>query len=350
MQYVQQGIRSVLYDALESYWLTKGHINFRDQSINQSLALKASIDGQLATIDLSDASDRVPRDLALEMFRSNPDLRDAIDACRSTKAQLPTGHVVHDLKKFASMGSALCFPVEAMYFYTLCVMALLKENNLPVTQRNIFTVSRDVHVYGDDIVVPVTNAIAVLENLRKYNCKVNTNKTFYSGNFRESCGVDAYGGYEVTPVYLTRDVPKNRKQAAELISWVAAANAFYKKGYWHAASLIFQKVERILGPLPHVSEEFGGLGRYSFPGFRDKGVLREIKDRHRPDYQRCEIRCWSPEEVHHTDALQGYGALTKSFLKLDDLKNRPVSRDALHLERSSLHGAVVLKRRWLPVA
>jgi hypothetical protein len=38
----------------------------------------------------------------------------------------------------------------------------------------------------------------------------------------------------------------------------------------------------------------------------------------------------------------------KAFLKLEDLKNLPVSRDALHLERSALYGAVALTRRWLP--
>jgi len=349
MQYTQQGIRDVLYERIESYRVTAGHVNFRDQSVNQKLALMASTSGQLATIDLSDASDRVPRSLALEMFRSNPDLMGAIDACRSTRAELPNGTIIGPLQKFASMGSALCFPVEAMYFYTICVMALIRACNLPVTHENCFKLSRDVYVYGDDIVVPTAYAMIVLDYLRKYNCKVNVNKTFYSGNFRESCGVDAYCGYEVTPTYLTQECPENKQQASRLISWVSAANSFYKKGYWRTASFIFEKVERILGPLPYVSEESGGLGRISFLGYLSVGRWQTAKDPRKPNYQRFEIRCWVPEPVYRTDKLEGYGALTKSFLKLDDLKNRPVSRDALHLERSALHGAVALKRRWLPV-
>jgi len=349
MQYTQQGIRDVLYERIESSSIAGGHVNFRDQSVNQKLAILASSTGQLATIDLSDASDRVPRSLALEMFRSNPDLRDAIDSCRSTRAELPDGTIVSPLLKFASMGSALCFPVEAMYFYTICVMALLRANDLPVSHKNCFSVSRGIHVYGDDIVVPSTHAVTVLDYLRKYNCKVNVNKTFYRGNFRESCGVDAYCGYEVTPTYLTQDRPENRQQASRLISWVSAANSFYKRGYWRTASFLFQKVERFLGPLPYVSEESGGLGRISFLGYRSVHRWQSSKDPRRPNYQRFEVKCWVPEPVYHTDKLEGYGALTKSFLKLDDLKNRPVSRDALHLERSALHGAVALKRRWLPV-
>jgi len=376
MQFAQQGIRDVLYKRLESYWLTQGHVNFTDQTINQQLAMDSSISGQLATIDLSDASDRVPLSLAMEMFRSNPDLRDAIVACRSTRAELPDGTLVSPLKKFASMGSALCFPIEAMYFYTICVIALLKEGNLPVTQSNIYYVTRNVYVYGDDIVVPTTQAMTVLDYLRKYNCKVNVNKTFVSGSFRESCGVDAYRGYEVTPTYLRKLRPENRQQADRIISWVATANLFYLKGYWHTASFLFKQLERITGNLPYVSLESGGLGRVSYLGYRSA-------ERWNRDLHCFEVKLWVPEPVYRTDELVGYSALGKSLLALDRmvgasrnsigdldksysllestvdarmcsflnpgmLKNYPVSRDALHLEHSALHGAVALKRRWLP--
>jgi len=154
MQYTQQAIRDLLYTRLERYRFTAGHVNFTDQSINQSLAMKSSSDDHLATLDLSDASDRVLHALAIRMFDSAPILQGAIEACRSTHAKLPDGRVIGPLSKFASMGSALCFPVESMYFYTICIAALLKEHNLPVTSLNIFLVSRDVYVYGDDIIVP----------------------------------------------------------------------------------------------------------------------------------------------------------------------------------------------------
>jgi hypothetical protein len=341
MQFVQQGIRDVLYRTIESHWMTSGHVNFTDQSINQRLAVDGSSTGQLATIDLSDASDRVPLSLALEMFRSNPDLQDAINACRSTRAELPDGRIIGPLGKFASMGSALCFPIEAMYFYTLCVMALLRVHNLPVTYSNCFRVSREVYVYGDDIIVPSSNAMTVLDYLRKYNCKVNTNKTFVSGSFRESCGVDAYCGYEVTPTYLRQVRPKNRQQAKHIISWVATANSFYKKGYWQTSSFMLNCVERVAGKLPCVPGDSAGLGRVSYLGHCSI-------ERWNKNLQRFEYRSLVPVPVHRTDVLEGYGALFKSFQRLEDLKNPLVSRDTLHLEHSALHGAVALKRRWLP--
>jgi len=350
VQFAQQGIRSALYEAIESYWLTRGHVNFRDQSINQQLAITASSTGLLATIDLSDASDRVPHDLAMEMFRSNPDLQGAIEACRSTRALLPDGTLVAPLKKFASMGSALCFPVEAMYFYTLCVVALLEAQNLPVTSRNCFIVSRSVHVYGDDIIVPSTYAIAVLDYLQKYNCKVNANKTFVSGNFRESCGEDAYLGKSVKPTYFRKVFPKDRHQSDALISWVETANSFYLKGYWRTTSLIFEKLERVIGPLPYLPETSPGLGRISFLGYR---YTERENVRWNGKLQRLEIKALVPSPVYRTDRLGGYGALMKIFLtsRGRDYNNLiPEATDVRHLEHSALHGAVSLKRRWVPAS
>jgi hypothetical protein len=341
MQFAQQGIMGELIRSLESYWLTANHVNFRDQSVNQSLAISASISGRLATIDLSDASDRVPLSLALEMFRCHPDLLDAIVACRSTSAQLPNGRLISPLKKFASMGSALCFPIEAMYFYTVCVVALLKEHNLPATPYNIFKVTREVHVYGDDIIVPTTYATSVLEHLRKYNCKVNANKTFRTGKFRESCGVDSYDGRQVTPVYLRKLSPKNRRQSSALISWVATANLFYRKGYWRTTTFMRNRIESIIGPLPYVSETSPALGHLSYLGYRSA-------ERWNRKLQHLEIRGWIPTPVYRTDKLEGYGALSKSLLGLERRESEVPIGDAHDLERTALHGAVTLKRRWVP--
>lgn len=358
MQYAQQAIRDCLYDVLERSGFSAGHINFRDQSINQKLALNSSLDGRLATIDLSDASDRVPYSLALRMFRSNPDLQGAIDACRSRSADLPDGRKVH-LNKFASMGSALCFPIEAMYFYTICVVALLQSRGLPVSQKNVKACSSDVYVYGDDIIVPANEAAIVLDHLRKYNCKVNDRKTFYHGKFRESCGVDAVLGLEVTPTYITTAPPKNKQQASELISWTTAGNFFVKKGYFRTAHSIFKHIERILGDLPPIPENSPILGRIqSWAPFRHTS-------RYNKKYQRKEILCWIPTPVYRTDILDGYAALQKCLMRLERSIPHEITPsgeipdlfsfvesiaeiDPLHLERSALHGVVALQRRWAP--
>jgi len=358
MQYAQQAVRDVLYDLLEQSYPFSGHINFRDQSVNQRHALISSASGQLATIDLSDASDRVPLELALRMFDSNPDLRDLIYACRSKNAEMPNGTIV-PLNKFASMGSALCFPVEAMYFYTICIVALLKISCLPVSRKNIEQVSSDVFVYGDDILVPAHAAATVLDYLEKYNCKVNTAKTFYRGSFRESCGVDAFLGERVTPIYLGTCPPENRQQASELISWTATANLFLRKGYRRVAHFLFSRVEKILGNLPTVSETAPVLGRIT------RWEPFSLPKRWNKKYQRLEIMCWVPSPIYRTDKLEGFGALTKCLLRLerkpesleysvlgsfnfDEYVKHLISIDPKHLERSALHGEVALNRRWVP--
>jgi hypothetical protein len=358
MQYAQQGVRSLVYKGIETSWLTAGHVNFTDQSVNQNLAIMSSMTGRLATVDLSDASDRVPLDLALEMFSAYPDFRDFVEACRSRYAKLPDGRLIGPLRKFASMGSALCFPVEAMYFYTICVMALLEIQNLPVTLRNVYHVSRELYIYGDDIIVPTMYAEFVLDYLQKYNCKVNTSKTFLTGKFRESCGVDAWNGRVVTPTYLNSRPPKDKRDAKELISWAATANLFYSKGYWRSASFMFSKLERILGPLPYLSETTPGIGRNSFLGYRS--IERWNRDLHR-----FEVKAWVPSPVFRKEELANYAALSASLSSLEglrsssnpdflsrsaDIKNyqRLIERDSQHLSRFALHGAVTLKRRWVP--
>lgn len=342
MQYAQQAISRELVRLLESSRRTRGHINFSDQSVNGSLALMSSSSGQLATIDLSDASDRVPVGYALGMFRSNPDLKDAIEACRSKTAEMPDGRLVH-LRKFASMGSALCFPIEAMYFYTICVVALLRFHNLPVSHANADLVCRDVYIYGDDILVPAVAAASVLDWLRKYNCKPNDHKTFYRGKFRESCGVDAYDGQVVTPVYLNRERPKNRQQVKEILSRLAAANHFQRRGYTQAAHLLFEQVERVIGRLPGVPEYSPLLGRI-------QSWCYDPPRRWNRRYQRIEVLCWVQRPVYRTDRLAGYAALQKSLMKLEGLKSLLAPRDRFHLERSALHGEVAINRRWVPAS
>lgn len=359
MQFAQQGIRSYLYDKIQSYWLTVGHVNFTDQTVNQKLAIDGSTTGLLATIDLSDASDRVPWSLAKEMFRCNSDLQSCIEACRSTSAHLPDDRVIPILSKFASMGSALCFPVESMYFYTVCVMALLEDSNLSYTYENIFEVSREVYVYGDDIVVPSTKAVVILDYLQRFNCKVNTHKSFWTGRFRESCGVDAFCGEVVTPTYIRQWHPKNKRDARSIVSWVKTANLFYKRGYWRTASYMFAHVEECIGPLPYADERSLALSRISFLGHRSV-------DRWNEELQRFEMRAWTPSPVFRFDELDGYGALQKCLSILEDRKHdwpidseiKWVEADQLirlagaiderHLTRSALHGSVALKRRWVP--
>lgn len=339
MQYAQQALSSYFIKRIESHDITKGHINFSDQLVNRELALKASLDKSMATLDLSSASDRVPLSLVSVMLSSRPDFRDAVLACRSKAARMPDGEVIH-LKKFASMGSALCFPIESMYFFSVILLALIKKHKLPVTLRNLKLLSRRVYVYGDDIIIPVDEVGVVIEALTSFYCKVNTAKSFWNGQFRESCGMDAYGGECVTPTYLRHIAPDNKGMVSEIISWVETSNLFYLRGYWKTADFMKGIVESVVGSLPIIQETSPGLGWLTFQN-------RYQFDRWNKKLHRFEVRTYVPSPVYRKDPLEGWSALLKYFLQSHVTPHKMCRViDEKHLSRSPRSGTSALRRRW----
>jgi hypothetical protein len=290
------------------------------------------------------------------MLRCKPDFRDAILACRSQAAQLPNGKII-PLKKFASMGSALCFPIEAMYFFTVVLCARLRRHNLPVTLRNIFNMSRGVYVYGDDIIVPVSEVDIVMKTLAENFCKVNARKSFWNGKFRESCGMDAYDGECVTPTYLRNVCPHDKGDTSELVSWIASGNLFFSRGYWKTAALLREKVELVLGKLPVILETSPGVG-WTNPFSSSYSIDRVNKKLHRP-----EVLTYVVSPVYYKDELNGWSALLKFFLSsaVSSLRDenldvsreqreafRQIKGDIEHLSRSPRSGTFSMKRRRVP--
>lgn len=257
MQYSQQAIAMALTEDIESDSLLSGQINFSDQMVNRKMALESSRHRRFATIDLSEASDRVAYWFVAAMFNKSDPAWAAIDACRSSRAQLPkeSGLTMPlELKKFASMGSALCFPVEAMMFYTLSLLGVMQSKGLlngnSLSKKDVIKNAGEVYVYGDDIIVPTDAVQAVRHWLTTFGLKVNESKTFGNGNFRESCGMDAYDGHDVTPCYLRRVPPSSWHDTSELVSYISFANQLYKKGLWQTAAYVRAEVEDLTGPLP----------------------------------------------------------------------------------------------------
>lgn len=251
MQYIQQSLLGYIAPRIEAHWLTKNSIRFSDQSVNQELARKASLDRSLTTLDLSDASDRVHVDLVNRIFKRSG-ISEYLLVARSGQADLPSGKRL-TLYKFASMGSAICFPVEAMVFYTLIQAAMHEQDGRRPSSRSIFNYSKTIAVYGDDIIVPVEYTDAVVHNLEAYGLKVNVSKSFRNSLFRESCGADFYNGVPVRPVYAREMAPDDARvwTASQVMSWEATANLFYAKNKWHVAQVIREMLEGVLRiPIP----------------------------------------------------------------------------------------------------
>ncbi len=341
MQYTQQAILEPLVELLESDSLISGMIGFTDQTPNQRLAQLGSLTGAFATLDLKEASDRISNQHVLDLFSDWPHASGALQACRSRKADVD-GFGVIRLAKFASMGSALCFPVEAMIFLTIIMLGIEKSANRQFTMKDIKRLRGKVRVYGDDIIVPTDMAHPVIEELDAFGYLVNQDKSFWTGKFRESCGKEYYNGEDVTFVKVRRVFPTSRRDVLETISQVNLRNRFYLHGLWSSARLLDSWNEELLkGVYPTIQESSSALGRYSIVhAFLERGTWYPIEeDTHNP-VVRAYVIFPLTDDYH----LEGVGALLKWFLKRGD---QPVF-DRNHLERHGRPGSVSIKIRRVP--
>ncbi len=367
MQYAQQAIMRSMYDDVLRHRINHV-IGFRDQERNRRKAESASVSGDLATLDLSEASDRVHLRYAALAFSGCPHLWMALEASRSQYAELPDGSRIR-LNKFASMGSATCFPVEAVVFATICISTVLldkyeefggkrSELTTPGHLRSFFgdlehaiataCVDSGLSVYGDDIIVPTYLAETVTEHLEAFGLKVNTQKSFSKGFFRESCGGDYWCGRNVTPVYIRQTPPLESKDSKRLVSYVDTSNLLYKAGWWTAAELLQSVVEGFIGPLPVSNEPLAGLHWETYlDGFHHNGAKLHW-DEH---LHRYDVSTFVARARRIDDELTGYPAMLKTFLsgRTEVLPGLYEPGDAERLVKTDRPYSAKLHRKRVPV-
>lgn len=195
-------------------------INLDDQSVNQQLAYQASKSDELATVDLSSASDSISKELVFELFPV--DWAILLDSVRSPCALLNGDWL--KLEKFSSMGNGFTFELETVIFWALA-SGVLEALGIPGT----------VVVYGDDIILPSSAYALLQEVFHEVGFTINLEKSYARGYFRESCGKHYWDGVEVTPVYQKEELPT-------LDSIYRGANRLLRLAYrlgggcgWHSA-------------------------------------------------------------------------------------------------------------------
>lgn len=236
-QWCQQNLLSFINERLESAANVAGKsIAFRRQDLSGNMAILASKTGRLATVDLKSASDRLTCWVVQRLWRANLPVLNAMVASR-TRFMSQSIDKKHDshlrLRKFATMGSALTFPVQSLAFYVMAIASGTYSEDVAVTSSSIAKLGRKVRVYGDDMIVPVDWVESLDLLMSTLFLKLNRDKTFTGKNFRESCGSDGFQGYDVTPVKI-KTVPEDSKPST-LVSCVDTANLLHKKGLWHTA-------------------------------------------------------------------------------------------------------------------
>lgn len=332
-QFIQQGLAQALVGHLEkkSHW-TSGYVNFTDQGINRNLALENSLSRDYSTLDMKEASDRVSLTLVRRVFRRRPDVLRCLEGTRTTGTVLPNGQYI-ELKKFAPMGSALCFPVEALVFWVLA----------KVIQRRA-RIAGKVYVYGDDIIVPRDLTSLLFAQFPKWGLMFNEDKCFTDGFFRESCGMDAYKGIECVPVRWRTVLPSKRKQTKEIVSAVDLSNYLYRRGYWRTAGKVDALLNKVYSVRTYrpVGESFAGLSYECF-GITEVSFYGKVKMRTRSRYQRKEVCV----DIPHQPTKGG-----ETFSKGFDLPCEGNLFTSLIGQKRSpiiVPQAMTLRRRWVPL-
>nr|QDH90045.1 MAG: RNA-dependent RNA polymerase [Leviviridae sp.] len=339
-QWCQQGIREFIMSRVSDSWISK-FISFRDQTGNQKLALEASRDSSLATIDLSSASDRLSCWFVERCFRRSPSLLSAFYAVRTRWIRQDLDRCspkFYRLRKFSTMGSALTFPVQSVSFLAVVLGVTLYERNLRPTIKNIAGLDGQVRVFGDDIVAPSDCSATVVATLERLGFKVNPSKTFQTGLFRESCGVEAFSGNDVTKVSVLSMPSVSAPES--VLSILDSHNNFFKKGYYRVCEYLRKSVER-LGrfSFPDVEPDSGAIGWYSFDPWSSNVRLSR---RWNPILQRREYRVTLPQSGFTKTPVDSDSMLLQYFTEVN---KPPISREE-RLGRSALRHPLRLRWVW----
>ena len=186
------------FDAYGKSRLRQAGIDLSSQELNQEMAYLASVLGVLATVDMKTASDTTAYNAVAWLFPWK--WFDYLDRCRSSSY---SSEVFGEGKyaKFSSMGNGSTFVIETLIFAAACA----------AVKSEVYT------VYGDDIIVEADLVPELEKLLRFVGFRMNQDKSFTQGPFRESCGTDWLNGQLVTPFYMRKN-PKTRPEWAHLIN------------------------------------------------------------------------------------------------------------------------------------
>lgn len=266
-QFEQTALKNYLESVLQSKksrFSPGGRVTIHDQQRNRTLALDASTDGQLATIDLSAASDSISAKVAEcvlgSLYPKALNLRTNYFSLRDR---------VYPKYIFCTMGQRMTFPLESLIFWIIVMMAVESYESLTKQSVDINQCS----VYGDDIIVPIEIAETVIDFLSIAGFIVNSDKSCLSQNtlnYRESCGVEAVKGFDISAIFWPRHVI--RPDHTGILRLIKLQNRIFKAGFRLTAANLQKRIQAcfpITIPLVTDESELGFLAKIGFaPGYK----------------------------------------------------------------------------------
>lgn len=185
-------------------------------SHHEKLAHQASISGDLVTIDLSSASDSISTFLV--RFLLPDDWFYMLNSVRTDSIEMDG--IVTPLRKFSSMGNGFTFELESLIFFALAISAKQIDNAVG-----------SVSCFGDDIIAPKGCSDLLCSALESAGFRINTDKSFTSGYFRESCGAHYFRGRNVKPFFLRDNLTNDFTKFKTCNAIRLTAYRFYGRRY-----------------------------------------------------------------------------------------------------------------------
>lgn len=274
--WAQQSVRLRLQESIHAGPLrgTCMDLGYTDGAeIQRRLARLASRTGELATLDLSNASDNISWSDVCEVFPQwvLPELECVRSVACSVRG------VEYPLGIYAGMGNATTFTVETLFFAAY-VRAFAWAHNL----------KRFVSVFGDDIICHSTTAQALIDSGQCACFLINATKSFVGSDcLRESCGIYAYKGHDIT-------VPKVDGYTDDWCGRLGAADLHRRFSVWGPRGLLIASAmaqEGCLPNHPYLIEGYPSISDWSVPF-----AAYQPRTRRNRDTQLCEakVSCREP--------------------------------------------------------
>lgn len=243
----QKGIASVLEEGLRQI----SGIDLGTQpDKNRELCRLGSVTGGFGTIDLSSASDSMSIGLVREFFPRQVNYW--LGLARTPATVLPDGRRM-ELHMVSSMGNAFTFPLQTLFFCSL-IYAAYKTLGIPFRKSNKRSLG-NFAVFGDDIIVTNKAYGFVCRLLSICGFKVNIDKSFNQGPFRESCGRDYFHGLDVRGVYI-----QSLKTSSDVYSAINRLNIWSIKHNVPLPLTISSLLKRVrFLPVPFDEDETAGV-------------------------------------------------------------------------------------------
>lgn len=302
--YFQKGVGKMIRRKLKHVG-----IDLDTQLVNQACAESASRNQQLATIDLKSASDTIAKELVSFLLQWSPEWVQIMNLLRASEGFLDGQWIKYE--KFSSMGNGFCFELQSLIFWALSASVCEEVGCDPGS----------VSVFGDDIIIPSAAVPDLFQILDFCGFTVNSEKSFFSGYFRESCGVHFWNGLDCQPYFL-RKVINDLPQAFKTANATKRLAARCANGYhFRSCNVQFLRSYRALYRRVHKSY------RFCIPeGVGDGGFISDF-DEASPSTHRRPDGGWEGYLVRSLVETAVETVVDHSGLLLARLKDRSIDTD-----------------------